>query len=1010
MVAASYRVTCSLPQDATVHQGEEPGVADVFISYSRKDKELARALSQGLEQQGRDVWVDLEDIPPSAEWLEEIYAGIEAANAVVFVLSPESLTSTVCRQELEHAVAHRKRLVPVVARDVGTAAVPEALASRNWISLRPGDDHAAALDVLGKALDTDLDWVRAHTRLLVRAREWMAEDHDRSYLLRGSDLKDAEQWLSRIGEDKEPLPTPLQTQYLLASREAATRQQRFTLGAVSVGLVIALGLAVFAGLQWQEATVQRDQADTERRRAEDQTVEANVQRGRAEDAANDALRQRNIAVARQLAAQAELARNGSADGLPRSATLAIGSLARASAEGVPMPEGRQPLRAALALLARPVAHVRPEDAAGTAIVGTDHTHLATASAINGRPVLVWADGEGRDGGIPSLVKSQAAPGDPRSPLVAISRRGRFADARQGSGISLWGVGEVASSQALVPAPGGGAVSAFAFSPDGEYLAAGTAQAIQVWNVVSGDAFPAIAHERVGATLSVTFSPDGRYLAASQGEATCVWDWRGERLATRFGMGESRILLFSPGGDYIVAAGGGGSALDVWDWMNQRPAGRLTHRRPITAVTFGPKDPGYLATATDDGEVQVWSSWWQEAPSRIGERMRHQAEVTDVSFSPDGQYLATASGDKTARVWHTATGAEVGRMTHDHEVTAVAFSPNGQHLATADVRGTIWIWEPTGHREATREVRAAVDPGGGPDPDRPYLAVTRSADGRRVATVSGALQRGPRQRTIEVAEAEGGRLLLRETIGLSSDIAASVDIVLSSDGRFLVVAVRDALQQLGAARVWRVDDGRELSRRPHGDGGTRVAFTPVFSPNGTYLGTSSDGRTVQLWDMVDDRVVSLEHSEPVVGLVFRPDSGLLAAASGGAVRLWEPSSGREIARPLQHDAPVKHLAFSASGEILATATGGASHITWLWDASGRPIERLEHDAEVDEVLFSEDGRYLMTLDPDRVARTWLWQVSDLRDEVCRRLTRNPTHEELQSYLGDEPYVKACPSLP
>src|SRR3970040_2429343 len=97
-------------------------MTDVFISYSRKDKDLVRALHDALKAQNRDTWVDWEDIPPTAEWLKEIFSAIEAAHTFVFVISPDSVASDMCKQEIAHAVKHNKRLVPIVRRDAeGTA-------------------------------------------------------------------------------------------------------------------------------------------------------------------------------------------------------------------------------------------------------------------------------------------------------------------------------------------------------------------------------------------------------------------------------------------------------------------------------------------------------------------------------------------------------------------------------------------------------------------------------------------------------------------------------------------------------------------------------------------------------------------------------------------------------------------------------------------------------------------------------------------------------------------------
>jgi hypothetical protein len=91
--------------------------------------------------------------------------------------------------------------------------------------------------------------VQTHTRLLTRAREWERERKDSSFLLRGKDLSEAEHWVVKAC-DKEPKPKTLQSQYILASREAATRQ-RIVLGAVAAALLIAVGLAIYAF--WQSA-------------------------------------------------------------------------------------------------------------------------------------------------------------------------------------------------------------------------------------------------------------------------------------------------------------------------------------------------------------------------------------------------------------------------------------------------------------------------------------------------------------------------------------------------------------------------------------------------------------------------------------------------------------------------------------------------------------------------------------------------------------------------------------
>jgi hypothetical protein len=241
----------------------EYSVADVFLSYAREDLPFVRRLTAALQARNREVWVDLEDIIPSARWREEIRAGITEADAVAFVISPDSVASKVCRIELDYAAEASKRLVPILARDTPTEDVPPALAELNWLPFLNGTDFEAGVDQLVEVLDTDIDRIHLHTRLLTQARAWETRNRDRSLLLRGAELKEAETWLAdQTG--RKPAASPAQAQLILASRRAATRRQR---GIGSTGVVIAVVMAVLAALalvQWKNAIQQRNTAISNR--------------------------------------------------------------------------------------------------------------------------------------------------------------------------------------------------------------------------------------------------------------------------------------------------------------------------------------------------------------------------------------------------------------------------------------------------------------------------------------------------------------------------------------------------------------------------------------------------------------------------------------------------------------------------------------------------------------------------------------------------------------------------
>jgi hypothetical protein len=131
-------------------------VAQIFISYSRKDKEFVRKLSEGLVELRRDPWVDWKDIPLTAEWEREIFTNIEAAESFVSVVSPESVISVNCRKEAEHAVANNKRIVPILYRPVPDDRIPETLRKFQRIDFDGDDDFPSKLATLVAALDVDL--------------------------------------------------------------------------------------------------------------------------------------------------------------------------------------------------------------------------------------------------------------------------------------------------------------------------------------------------------------------------------------------------------------------------------------------------------------------------------------------------------------------------------------------------------------------------------------------------------------------------------------------------------------------------------------------------------------------------------------------------------------------------------------------------------------------------------------------------------------------------------------
>jgi tetratricopeptide (TPR) repeat protein len=273
---------------------------DVFISYSRRDSEFARCLLEALKGENRDTWVDWQSIQAAEDFWQAIVTGIEAANSFIFVISPDSIASQYCNQEVDHAVLHKKRLIPVVCRSVSPETVHSALRSLDWIFFRDGEFDSAFARLV-KAIDTDPLHTRSHTRLLVKAIEWDKRGRDDSFLLRKSDLTEAETWLAASAE-KEPIPTDLQRDYITTSRrvendynqllakgEQALQRVKTAKIVVFVAFAIASLAGIYTFFQYQNAKDADQRATIADQKAKNADQKAEDADQKAEDAAKRAM-------------------------------------------------------------------------------------------------------------------------------------------------------------------------------------------------------------------------------------------------------------------------------------------------------------------------------------------------------------------------------------------------------------------------------------------------------------------------------------------------------------------------------------------------------------------------------------------------------------------------------------------------------------------------------------------------------------------------------------------------
>jgi hypothetical protein len=238
---------------------------DVFISYSRADADFARKLNDELQLQGKRTWFDQESIASGADFAQEIKQGINACDNFLFILSPRSVNSPYCAEEVEYAAQLNKRFVTVLHRQVNSDELHPELAKVQWIDFNhnEGDFHANFRQLV-RTLDTDREHLRHHTKWSQRAIEWKEKNHSADLLLRGSELAVAEAWLKETqGRKKQPATTELQKEYIAKSGGHKRKNRLVLTGAVVgvMGVVAALGLntqrlTTIARLQrlWEDAS------------------------------------------------------------------------------------------------------------------------------------------------------------------------------------------------------------------------------------------------------------------------------------------------------------------------------------------------------------------------------------------------------------------------------------------------------------------------------------------------------------------------------------------------------------------------------------------------------------------------------------------------------------------------------------------------------------------------------------------------------------------------------------
>jgi WD40 repeat protein len=372
-----------------------------------------------------------------------------------------------------------------------------------------------------------------------------------------------------------------------------------------------------------------------------------------------------------------------------------------------------------------------------------------------------------------------------------------------------------------------------------------------------------------------------------------------------------------------------------------------HESLVSSVAFSP-DGKTLASASWDKTIRLWDTSTGKA---IGEPLRgHKEWITSLAFSPGGKMLASGSDDKTIRLWDTSTWKAIGEPLrgHDSTVLSLAFSPDGKTLASASGDTLIRLWD-------TSTWKAIGEPLRGHE-----LAVTSlafSPDGKTLAS-------GSYDETIRLWDTSTWKAIGEPLRGYDS---AVLSLAFSPDGKTL------ASGSYYTIHLWDTSTWQAIGEPLRGYDSAVLSL--AFSPDGKTLASAGDDKSIRLWDTSTWKAIGEPlrgHDNGVTSLAFSPDGKTLASASAdNTIRLWDTSIWKASGEPLRgHESFVLSLAFSPDGKTLASAGDDKSIRLWdtsTWKAIGEPLRG--HDNGVTSLAFSPDGKTLASASGDKTIRLW-----------------------------------------